>query len=103
MPFEQQVKALHEGSLDAGFSFAPVKRNGLQVDAVCADTVAAVLPAQHPLATKRQIDLKEVAREPLVFCGGEAGRSLHSARGGRSGGERVAKTSSTTLKTSKSY
>ena len=69
MPFEEQVRALHAGSLDAGFSFAPVKRNGLQADALWVDPVAAILPARHALAAKAQIDLKEIAREPLILCG----------------------------------
>ena len=69
MCVEQQVKALDTGLLDAGFSFAAVKRNGLQADAVWADPVAAVLPALHPLAAKTQLELKEIARQPLVFCG----------------------------------
>ena len=73
MPFEQQVKALHTGSLDAGFSFASVKRNGLQADAVWVDPVAAILPAEHPLAAKPEIEMKELTREPLVLCGGETG------------------------------
>ena len=70
MSFEEQVKALHARSLDAGFSFAAVERNGLQADAVWADPVAAVLPAQHALAAKPQLELKEIAREPVVRCGG---------------------------------
>ena len=72
MSFEQQVKALHSGSLDAGFSFGGVKKNGLQADAVWTDPVSAVLPAQQPLAAKPQIELKEVAREPLVLCGAKS-------------------------------
>jgi DNA-binding transcriptional LysR family regulator len=31
--------------------------------------VAAVLPARHPLAAKTQLELREIAREPLVLCG----------------------------------
>ena len=69
MPFDEQVQALHAGSLDAGFSFAPVKRNGIQANALWVDPLAAVLPAQHPLAAKGQIKLGEIAREPLVLCG----------------------------------
>lgn len=73
MSFEQQIRALHSGSLDAGFSFAALKRNGIQADTVWADPVAAVLPARHPLAAKAQIELKEIARDPLVLCGGRSG------------------------------
>ena len=69
MPFDEQVQALHAGSLDAGFSFAPLKRNGIQANALWVDPLAAVLPAQHPLAAKGQIKLDEIAGEPLVLCG----------------------------------
>ena len=72
MSFEQQVKALHSGSLDAGFSFAAVKRNGIRADTVWADPVAAVLPAQHPLAAKAHIELEDIARDSLVLCGGRS-------------------------------
>ena len=73
MPFEQQVKALHAKSLDAGLSFTPLRRNGIQANELWVDTVAALLPAQHPFAAKPQIDMKEIAREPLVLCGEETG------------------------------
>lgn len=73
MPLEQQVKALHAGSLDAGFAFAPVNRNGIRADPVWVDPVAVILPSRHPLAAKSQIQLTEIAGEPLVLCGGEAG------------------------------
>lgn len=78
MPFEQQVKGLHGGSLDAGLSFASVRRNGIQADALWVDPVVAVLPAQHPLAAKRQIQLKAIAREALVLCGGENGADRYT-------------------------
>ena len=78
MPFEQQVKALHAGALDAGFCFAAVKRNGIRADAIWLDPLSAVLPAQHPLAAKPQVHLKEIAREPLVLCGEETGADRHT-------------------------
>jgi DNA-binding transcriptional LysR family regulator len=73
MSLEQQLKALHAGSLDAGLAFAPARRNGIQAEPVWADQVVAVLPSQHPLAKKTQIELKEIAGQPLVLCGGDAG------------------------------
>jgi DNA-binding transcriptional LysR family regulator len=73
MFLEQQLKALHAGLLDAGFAFAPVRRNGIQADPVWVDPVVAILPSRHPLAAKRRIELKEIAGEPLVLCGGGAG------------------------------
>ena len=73
MPLEQQVKGLHAGSLDAGFAFAPLKRNGIQAVPVWTDPVVAILPSQHPLAAKNEVELREIAREPLVLCGGETG------------------------------
>ena len=71
MPFEQQVKALHAGTLDAGFCFAAVSRNGIQADAIWLDPLSAVLAAQHPLAGKHEVQMKDIAREPLVLCGEE--------------------------------
>ena len=73
MAHEQQLKALCSGSVDAGLCFTPTARNGIQAEAVWVDPVAALLPAQHPLAARREIALKEIAREPLVLCGEEGG------------------------------
>ena len=73
MPLQQQVSALHAGSLDAGFAFAPVNNNGIQTDPVWVDPVMAILPSRHPLAIKHQIALKEIAVQRLVLCGGDAG------------------------------
>ena len=73
MAHEQQLKALCSGSVDAGLCFTPAARNGIQTEAVWVDPVAALLPAQHPLAARREIALKEIAREPLVLCGEEDG------------------------------
>lgn len=78
MTFEQLVKALHAGSLDAGFCFAAIKRNGIQAEAVWTDPVAAVLPAQHPLAQRPHLELKEIAREPLVLWGGRSAAERHT-------------------------
>ena len=36
------------------------------------------LPAQHPLAAKPQMQLKQIAREPLVLCGEETGADRHT-------------------------
>lgn len=72
MPFEKQVKALHAGSLDAGFSFSTTESSGIQAKSLWVDPVTAVLPVHHRLAAKSQIELKDIAREPLVLCGGEA-------------------------------
>ena len=78
MSFEHQIRALYSGSLDAGFSFAAVRRNGIQANTVWSDPVAAVLPARHPLAAKAQIELKEIARDPLVLCGGRSGADRYA-------------------------
>ena len=78
MAHEQQVKALCAGSVDAGLCFAPAARNGIQAQAVWVDPVAALLPAQHPLAARREIPLEEIAREPLVLCGEEGGADRHA-------------------------
>jgi DNA-binding transcriptional LysR family regulator len=78
MTFEQQVKALHAGSLDAGFCFSAAKRNGIQAETVWTDPVAAVLPAQHPLAQRAHLELKDIAREPLVLWGGRSGAERYT-------------------------
>lgn len=78
MAHGEQVKALCAGLLDAGLCFAPAARNGIQAEAVWVDPVAALLPAQHPLAARHEIPLKEIAREPLVLCGEEGDADRHA-------------------------
>ena len=49
----------------------PSSETAFQADPVWTDPVVAILPSRHPLAAKSEVELREIAREPLVLCGGE--------------------------------
>lgn len=70
---DEQLKGLLAGSLDAGLSFGPVRRDGITAEVLWSDAVSAILPSRHPLSTKSDIELKELAHHPLVLLAGKAG------------------------------
>jgi DNA-binding transcriptional LysR family regulator len=64
----QQVLALRERRMDAGFAALPVEDPTLVVRPLLSESLVAALPARHPLAAKRAISLAELAGEPFVMC-----------------------------------
>lgn len=63
------IKAVQNGSCDIAFiqedPFHPVE--GLEKIQICADTLDAVLPTDHPLASKDSIDLRELEQERFAI------------------------------------
>lgn len=74
LPPAEQLAALRHGTLDGGFiGLAPEERTpGIAYVPWQREVLAAFVPAGHPLAARRQIDLKALAGEPLVAVSGEA-------------------------------
>lgn len=70
----EQLSALSQGTLDGGFiGLAPATRpTGIQFVPWRREALAAFIPSGHPLATRRQIDLRELAGEALVAVSSEA-------------------------------
>jgi DNA-binding transcriptional LysR family regulator len=62
----QLVAALREGRLDAGLS-RPPEVDDLATEEVLREPVAAVLPEGHPLASRDELTLADLAREPWVL------------------------------------
>jgi DNA-binding transcriptional LysR family regulator len=60
------VAGLREGRLDAALSRPPLVAD-LATEVVYREPVAAVLPEGHPLATRAQLTLEELAGEPWVL------------------------------------
>jgi DNA-binding transcriptional LysR family regulator len=65
----EQLEALRAGECDVGFmAMANAKRDlELAHKVVATSPMVAVLPSKHPLARRRTVQLRELAREPLVF------------------------------------
>lgn len=70
----EQLSALSQGTLDGGFiGLAPATRpTGIQFVPWRREALAAFIPSGHPLATRHQIDLRELAGEALVAVSTEA-------------------------------
>jgi DNA-binding transcriptional LysR family regulator len=66
VPIATLVAGLREGELDAGLTRQP-QVDDLDVEVVLTEQVAAVLPAGHPLAGRRELELAELADEAWVL------------------------------------
>jgi DNA-binding transcriptional LysR family regulator len=73
-PPAEQLSAIRSGALDGGFIGLPSgeRTPGVQFVPWRREPLRAFLPFGHPLAAKRQIDLKELAGEALIAVSGEA-------------------------------
>jgi DNA-binding transcriptional LysR family regulator len=60
------VERLRAGDLDAGLT-RPPQVDDLETEVVLREPVAAVLPADHPLADREEIALAELAGDPWVL------------------------------------
>jgi DNA-binding transcriptional LysR family regulator len=66
MPPQAQIKALKEGWLDVGFVRGPLDDASLGHQCVRREPLVVALPDDHPLAAKKRIAMKDLAREPFV-------------------------------------
>lgn len=73
-PPAEQLAALRSGALDGGFIGLPPEARppGVQFIPWRRESLAAFVPFGHPLAKRRQIDLRELAGEALVAVSSEA-------------------------------
>lgn len=62
-----QVHALRAGEVDVGFLRLPADTADLSTHTVREDRMAIMLPETHPLARRRRIPLRALAREPLIL------------------------------------
>jgi DNA-binding transcriptional LysR family regulator len=74
LPPAEQLTALRQGALDAGFiGVAPGERiPGIELVPWHEEPLAAYVPFGHPLATRRWIELRALAGEPLVAVSSDA-------------------------------
>lgn len=73
-PPAEQLAALRRGELDGGFIGLPpeARTPGIQFIPWRREPLAAFIPFGHPLAKRRQIDLRELSGEALVAVSSEA-------------------------------
>jgi DNA-binding transcriptional LysR family regulator len=61
-----QVQAIRSGEIDVGLLRLPADMTALVAHTVREDRMAVMLPETHPLARRRRIPLRALAREPLI-------------------------------------
>lgn len=68
MSKEQQIKALLNHQIDLGFCYAPINQPELTHRIISSEALAVVLPLDHPLAEREQIELKSLQKESFILC-----------------------------------
>ena len=63
----QQVQALREGRIHAGFLVPPIDDASLAVENIVRQPAVVALPRKHPLAARTQVPLRALANEPHVM------------------------------------
>ena len=69
LPTVQQVEALRNGSIDAGFVRMPLVEEGLNITLIYREPFAIVLSKTHPLARKKDLTVKDLASEEFIAYG----------------------------------
>ena len=74
----EQWPALIEGRIDIGFTRTPEPqyRRDLKSETVQTDPIVAILPATHPKASSKRLDLKDLAKEPFVLSSRDVSPSV---------------------------
>jgi DNA-binding transcriptional LysR family regulator len=62
----EQLSALKQGRVDVGFVRGPVEDPSLASECIRRERLLVALPADHPLAARRRIQLSALALEPFV-------------------------------------
>jgi DNA-binding transcriptional LysR family regulator len=63
----EQVAALHAGTLDVGLIRLPALGTGLHLETILNEAMVAVVPDNHILATRASIRVEDLIGEPLVL------------------------------------
>lgn len=63
----EQIDRIMTGSLDIGFVRSPVLERDVQTEVLIPDALLVALPVDHPLAGAEEVELAELAGEPLVI------------------------------------
>jgi DNA-binding transcriptional LysR family regulator len=63
----KQLQGLVSGRLDIGFLRPPVNEPELQWEFLLQEKLLVAMPADHPLAAQRLVDLRSLLEEPLIL------------------------------------
>ncbi|BBW76201.1 LysR family transcriptional regulator [Klebsiella michiganensis] len=73
----EQIVPLNEGALDLGLMRNTLLPDTLVWERVLREPLLAMVPRDHPLASKPRVSLRELAREPFVFFDPHVGTGLY--------------------------
>ena len=73
------LQGVREGELDAGIGFAPADLQGLALRALFEEPLCVALPAAHPLARRRQLQVTQLADESLITAPADVVPTLREA------------------------
>jgi DNA-binding transcriptional LysR family regulator len=74
---EPMVAALREERADIAFLHPPVDERGLELCPMLSEPFVAVLHREHPLARRRELRMRDLRDEPLIFWERPEGPALH--------------------------
>ena len=63
----EQIAALRDGRIDAGFVRMPLEHRGVECELIARDAFVVALPAAHPMASRRRVELARLASDPFVM------------------------------------
>lgn len=66
MTTEEQLQALLEGRIGIGFVVSPNNNSKLVIEVILREPLLVALPENHPLATRSQVRVRELASEPFI-------------------------------------
>ena len=72
-----QADALRDGRIDVGFLRLPVEDDGLVVESLLKEPLVVALPRRHPLAARRTIAIRSLAKERHIFFARDVAPSYH--------------------------
>lgn len=77
MTTTEQIEALHDNRIHLGFIRPPLNDDRLRVESVYQESLVAVLPEAHAIATQKQVSLRSLACEPFILFPRHLGAGLY--------------------------
>ncbi len=65
---ESQMRGVREGTLDVAYVNLPSPLHGMDHGVIWRLPFEVVMPARHPLARRKSLELRDLAGEDFVFC-----------------------------------
>lgn len=67
LPTPDIVRAVRDGRIDVGVARVPQAAEGVRLRTVRLEPLGALVPTDHPLAARREVDLAAIAEHPILM------------------------------------